>query len=322
MFGLGGSGRTKRNPNSTRRNEMEKKISWLEENLGIKPGSVIAGVLVLFAVLMLVFGIRNVDQGETCAITTFGKISGIANTGFNIRLPIVQTYHCFSQRDLVYETGEQPEKSNADFTDVTVDANTSDGQQVQVRFSESFHTERQDVMDVYSNVATDDREVVERVVKFYSRSVVRLTMQEYPSDILYSGNLAKVQDEIFKKLDPLFTAKKIKLTAFVLRKLDFDPDYVAANEKKQIAKEGITTAEYEAKAAVYTAQKTAELARGESQAMIEKAKGEAEAITIKGTALRNFPEMLKLNFIEVLKLSKFMFLPSDGITPFLPLPTE
>ena len=301
---------------------MSKDISWLEENLGIKPGWAVAGVLALIVILVLLFGIRNVDQGETCAITTFGKITGIANTGFNLRLPIVQSYHCFSQRDLIYETGEDPDKSNADYTDITVDANTSDGQQIDVRFSISFHTEPQNVVDVYSNVATDDREVVERVVKFYSRSVVRLTMQEYAADVLYSGNLLQVQNEIFKKLDLLFAAKKIKLTAFVLRKLDFDPDYVIANERKQIAKEGITTAEYEAKAAVYQAQKIAELARGESQAMIEKAKGEAEAITIKGTALRNFPEMLKLNFIEVLKLSKFMFLPSSGIIPFLPLPTD
>ena len=61
----------------------------------------------------------------------------------------------------------------------------------------------------------------------------------------------------------------------VLRKIDFDTDYVTAIELQQIAQIGIETAEFEAQAAVFEADRIGELARGEADATIERAKGES-----------------------------------------------
>lgn len=292
------------------------------------------GVFVVLVIILGFMTIRNIEQGEVCVVTAFGKVNRMASPGFNLKMPFfVERFNCFSTRLLVYETGDEPGQSQADYTDIVVEANTADGQVIQVRYSVSFHVEPNAAMTVYTKVGRNDDDVVERVVKFHSRSKVRLTLQEYKADVLYSGNIVTVQTEIEDQLDVLFAANNVSLDAFVLRKISFDPDYVAAIEQQQIAKENIETAQYQSQAAVYEAQKNIEIAKGQAQANIELAKGEAEAVKIqaaadaealslKGVALRNFPEMLKLEMIQALKYAKFMFFPSDSITPFLPLPTD
>lgn len=288
-------------------------------------------ILLCVVVVGFLSGIRLVDQGEVCAVATWGKITHTASPGFTWRWPLVQFYHCYSTRAVVYETSDNVEESDADYKDFVVEANTTDGQQIGVKFSISIHINEDDSTWVYTNVGKDMPEVIERVVKFYSRSVVRLTMQEYQADQLYTGDVFEVQSEIEQQLNDLFEENHVVLNAFVLRKIDFDPDYVQTIEAQQIAKEKIETAQYDAKAAIFTAQQTVELSKGTAGAVVEKAKGdaqaviinaeaEAKAIALRGQALEKYPQILQLNFIEMLQYAQFMFFPSDTITPFFPLP--
>ena len=268
-------------------------------------GSLVTGGIIALVLIVAAFAIlRTVDQGEICVVTAFGKVTRIASPGLNGRWPLVERFNCFSSRAAVYETSDAPGESQADYTDVTVNANTSDGQVIDVRYSVSFHIEPEQAMTVYTQVAKNNKEVVERVVKFYSRSHVRLILQENQADYLYSGSIIEVQSEVEAKLKDLFAENYVTLDSFVIRKISFDPDYVAAIEQQQIAKENIETAQYNSQAAVYSAQQTAELAKGQAQANIEIAKGDAESIRIKaiaeaealatkGQALRSLPEMLK-----------------------------
>ena len=288
-------------------------------------------VLLCVAVVVFLSGIRIVDQGEVCAVTTWGKITHTVSPGFTWRWPLVQFYRCYSTRAVIYETSDNVEESQADYKDYVVEANTTDGQQIGVKYSISVHIKEGDATYVYTNVGKDMSEVIERVVKFYSRSVVRLTMQEYQADQLYTGDVFEVQSGIEQKLSELFTENHVVLNAFVLRKIDFDADYVQTIEAQQIAKEKIETAQYDAQAAVFSAQQTIELAtgtagakgeqaKGDAQAAIINAEAEAKAIALRGQALEQFPQVLQLNFIEMLKFANFMFFPSDTITPFFPLP--
>jgi regulator of protease activity HflC (stomatin/prohibitin superfamily) len=179
---------------------------------------------------------------------------------------------------------------------------------------------RESVRQMYREVSRDMEDVNERVVRFHSRSVVRLSMQEYSAQKIYSQSIFDVEETIESRLRPLFAEKGVELESFALRKIDFDKDYVDAVEKKQIAQERIKTAEYEAESAVNEAKRQAELAKGEAQAQVERARGEAEAIGLRGEALRGNPDVLRLNFVERLSNVQWGILPAEAVTPFLPLP--
>jgi len=286
-------------------------------------GCVVALVLigVVFAVVILMSGVVVIDAGEVAAVTTTGKVTGTVGEGMYVRIPFVQKYHVFSSRAVVYETSERPETSQADFPDYEVDAQTQDGQQISVRFSVRYYVTLSDVERVYREVGQDMRDVNERAVKFHSRSLVRLEMQRYPASELYSGDLMNVVTRIEQELRPLLAAKGVTLDSFVIRKIAFAQDYITAVEQKQIAYEGITTAKYQSEQAKYKAAEEVERAKGKAAADIEIAKGEAEALRLNGKALREYPEMLQLEFIQQLKNTSWGFLPAEGFTPLLPLPT-
>lgn len=284
---------------------------------GAAIGSVVIAVLTGFVLLR---AFTTVDAGEACATTRFGAVTGAVGPGLHVKWPVAQQYHCFSTRAAVYETNDDPRASNADYPDTAVTAQTSDGQQIVVKYSIRFHVPENRAAEVYREVARGMRDVTERVVKFHSRSVVRLSMQEYSAQKIYSQSIFDVEQTIEQRLAPLFREKGVELESFSLRKIDFDKDYVDAVERKQIAQERIKTAEYDSDAAVNEARKQIELAKGEAQASVERARGEADAIRLRGEALRGNPDVLRLNFVEQLKNVQWGILPADAVTPFLPLP--
>lgn len=286
--------------------------------------------IVVLAIVILPFSIRTVDAGESCAITTFGELRGLASSGLHFRAPFITKFHCYSLRGVVYEASANPDTSEADYTDFTVEAQTSDGQQIDVTYSVRFFIAPENVQKVYSGVGQNIAQVAERVVKFHSRSVVRLTMQEYPASDLYTGSITGVQTEISGELTSLFAASGVSLDSFVLRKIDFDPDFVQAIEAQQIARENIETAQFQAQSAEFEANRIAVLARGEADAAIERARGDAQrqrlladaeaySITVRGAALADNPKLIQWEFVRNLATAKWMILPDTGITPLIPV---
>jgi regulator of protease activity HflC (stomatin/prohibitin superfamily) len=291
----------------------------------------LAVIAVVLAVILVPFSLITVDASETCAITTWGRLVGQASSGLHWRTPLVTHFRCYTQRGVVYEASANPDTSEADYTDFTVEAQTSDGQQIDVTYSVRFYIAPENVQSVYANVGENMHLIAERVVKFHSRSIVRLTMQEYAASTLYTGSITGVQSEIETELTTLFAASGVTLDSFVLRKIDFDPDFIQAIEAQQIARENIETANFQAQSAEFEADRIGVLARGEADAAIERARGEAQrqrlladaeaySITVRGEALKNNPALVQWEFVRNLATAKWMILPDTGITPLLPVP--
>lgn len=292
----------------------------------------IAITLVVVALLSLIVaatGLSKVDQSEVCVLTTGGKVTGTAEAGWLWRIPGYHGKQCYSLQGVIYETSDNPETSRADFRDFAINAQTSDGQQITVKFSVRYRLSAETIEDVYRSVGKDMSTITERVVKFHSRSVVRLQLQTYTAEYLYGGDLFGVEQTIFGLLEPLFASSNVTIEAFTLRKIDFDPDYVAAIEQQQIAQERIETKEYDSQAAVNTAAETEALAKGEAAADIARASGRAESMRIEasaqaeanatiGASLRDNPEVLQWAFIQEQDIN-WAFLPTEGLNTFLPL---
>jgi regulator of protease activity HflC (stomatin/prohibitin superfamily) len=259
-------------------------------------GLVVAAIIILMAAMMGSF--TQVEAGSVAVVKQFGRVVGVFQPGLNWKLPFVQETVRYRTQEILYETSEDPTKSNADYRDVEVDTATSDGQQILARFTVRFRIDGSKAADIVNNLGTE-QEVVEKVVKANSRVHVRNILKQFPASDLYSGNVERAQQEITRRLADDFRREGLELIFFGLRSIQFTEAYRNAVEQKQIEKENIATkenlakqAEFEKQRIITQAQAEAErqklerigVAQGESESIRLRAQADAEAIQVKAEA--------------------------------------
>jgi regulator of protease activity HflC (stomatin/prohibitin superfamily) len=239
----------------------------------------------------------------------------------------------------VYMTEEQPgdaDRRTGTYQDYPTDTTTADGQQITVKYSVRFRIDPAKITQIANGIGNEEQ-VVEKVVKFHTRILARNIPKEYEALDLYTGNIQQVQVEFENQLRPLLDGKGVILEAFGLRQIDFRDDYVQAIEQKQIEAENVTTERNRAEQAKWRAQSAIEEAKGEAQATIENALGdaekikllaeaEAESIKLKGESLKQYPEVIQLEFVVSLSNPNgkvnWGIMPQESVMPFLNVTPE
>jgi len=248
-------------------------------------GLVVALVILVGSAAMNSF--TQVEAGSVAVVKQFGRVVGVFQPGLNWKLPFIQQTIIYRTQEIVYETSENPQLSNAEYRDVQVDTATSDGQQILARYTVRFRIDGNKAAEIVKNLGTES-EVVEKVVKANSRVRVRNVLKRFPASDLYSGNVEVAQEAIAEKLREDFGKEGLDLAFFGLRSIQFTEDYRNAVEQKQIEKENIATKENLAKQAEFEKQRTITQAQAEAERQklerIGIAEGEAEAIRVKAKA--------------------------------------
>jgi len=271
---------------------------------------VIIGVCILVVVLILVFNSFVIVQaGNVKVLTQFGKTTGVTfYPGLHIKIPFIQNTVNYSTRQVTYETSDFPETSQANYPDYSVDTTSSDGQQIQLKYTIRFYIDGKKAEWIYNNIGTMDN-IVEKVVKTEARSLSRNIPKKYTAAQLYSEQVFDVQEEIGETLRPIFEEKGIILDDFLLRKIEFTEEYFNILEEKQIAEEKIVVE-----------QNILEQEKIKKEQAIVRAEAEARQIEIKGEALKTYPQIIQLEFIQKLSPNiSWGILPEQGIVPFIDL---
>lgn len=270
---------------------------------------IIIGVVIFVVALILVLNTFVVVQaGNVQVLTQFGRTTGkVFYPGLNIKIPFIQNTINYSTRQVTYETSDFPADSRADYTDFSVDTTSSDGQQVQLKYTIRFSIDRNQAEWVLNNIGTMD-ELVEKVVKTEARSLARNIPKKYTAFQLYSEQVFVVQSELEDTLRPRFESNGIILDEFLLRKIDFTEEYFSVLEEKQIAEERIVVE-----------RNILEQEKIKKQQTIIIAEGEAEQIKIRGESLRLYPEIIQLEFVQKLSPNISWGILPDGIVPLLDL---
>jgi regulator of protease activity HflC (stomatin/prohibitin superfamily) len=250
----------------------------------------IAGLVVaasIFVVAALMGSFTQVEAGSVAVVKQFGRVVGVFQPGLNWKLPFIQETIRYRTQEILYETSEDPTKSNADYRDLEVDTATSDGQQILARYTVRFRIDGSKAADIVNNLGTEE-EVVEKVVKANSRVHARNILKQFPASDLYSGNVERAQSEISQRLADDFSKEGLELIFFGLRSIQFTEAYRNAVEQKQIEKENIATKENLAKQAEFEKDRTVTQAQAEAERQklerIGVAQGEAESIRLKAQA--------------------------------------
>ena len=280
-------------------------------------GRLIAVVIVLLAALIVVSASAIVvEVGTVGVVKRLGRVTGaVLDPGLHFLIPFTDSVIVYNTKDIVYETGpaEKQGSSRADYLDFPVDSTTQDGQQVVISYSIRFHILREETVRVAQELG-DEAAVVEKVIKFHSRVIARQVPRNYSASALYTGDVAKVQQDIEDQLRPVFDAKGLFLDAFGIREITFSPEYISAIEQKQIEREKVITEQHRAEQATFR-----------KQATITEAEGEAEAIRLRGEALSENPDIVQLEFVNAIRdpnsSVRLIVVPSNSVLPILNLDT-
>ncbi|MFZ3085919.1 MAG: prohibitin family protein [Candidatus Hydromicrobium sp.] len=271
---------------------------------------IIIGVAALALFLILIFNTLVIVQaGNVRVLTQFGRTVGVTfQPGLHIKIPFVQNTVNYSTRQVTYETSDEAEISKANYTDYTVDTTSADGQQIKVKFTIRFAIDGKQAEWILNNIGTMN-DLVEKVVKAESRSFARNIPKKYTAEQLYSEQVFALQEELDNTLRPIFDRNGIILDEFLLRKIDFTEEYFNVLEDKQIAEERIVVE-----------QNILEQEKIKKEQVIIQAEAEARQIEIKGEALKQYPQIIQLEFIQKLSPNiTWGILPGEGIVPFLDL---
>ncbi len=272
------------------------------------PKIIIGVIIFVVALIILINAVVIVQAGNVQVLTQFGRTVGVTfRPGAHFKIPFIQNTVNYSTRQVTYETSDQPEASRASYTDYSVDTTSSDGQQVQLKYTIRFSIDSSQAEWVLNNIGTMD-ELVEKVVKAEARSLARNIPKKYTAFQLYSEQVFVVQDELQNKLEPIFKSNGIILDEFLLRKIDFTEEYFNVLEEKQIAEERI---ELE--------RNVLEQEKIKKEQVIIQSEAEAEQITIKGESLREYPEIIQLEFIQKLSPNISWGILPEGIVPLVDL---
>jgi len=274
-----------------------------------------------------------VDYGTVALVVRFGGLTGdVFGPGLHWRTPFIDKLVIIPTIVQSYETSDQPDVSGADYRDYPVTAQTVDGQQIQIKYTVLFHIPPDRAVDTVQNVGLL-QQVVENVVKAHSRNLTRLWAQKYTAENLYSGEgIFRYEEEVQEALEGNVETSGVILKDFLVRKIDFDEEYIRAIEQQQIAQEAIETAKYQADAAEHEKQRQIRLSEAEAertkllaQAEAERqrllADAEAYSIQKRGEALEEFPKVVQWEFVRNLQNVQWGIMPGDGITPLLPMPS-
>lgn len=251
-----------------------------KDQWGLNRPSVIGCFLAALVLLVLASATVQIEAGHVGVVKNFGAVTGTKfNPGLHVKIPIVQTVEVYRTQQVIYETSDNPESSQATFTDFSVDTMTEDGQRIKVRFTAVLHIDPAMADWVAQNIGTE-ADVIEKVVKANARSEARNVPKSFKASDLYGENVYVCQKAIFDKLAPIFAANGVILDEFLLRDIGFDENLAQALEAKQIALEQQVTAARMVDVKTAEADQLIASAKGTAQAEIEKARGQAEAIRV------------------------------------------
>ena len=293
---------------------------------------VVAAVVVAIVLTTVSAGLVFVQPEERGVV-----ISAVAPKGYRevALLPGLHWVIPFAENVVLYPISRQTYTMSIAPTegqiigDDSVEARTSDGQQVRIDASVIYAIELDQVVQLHiewQNRYSDD------LVRPVSRGIIRDAASQYGVEELVTSKRVALIEYIDTQLRSKLAENGIQLVEFVLRNIAFTDEYSASVEQKQIAEQlaqqaalTVEQKRQEAEQARQEAKGKADAqvlaAKGRAESRVIEAKAEAEALGLIAAALRDNPEVLTFEYIQKLAPGiQVMLVPSNA--PYLlPLPS-
>lgn len=241
--------------------------------LGVIRIGIMIDCAAIFAISMLISGIKIMDQTEVGIVKTFGKVDHTISGGLNFVNPISDTVEVMDLRVHVRE---------AAFASYTKDA-----QPLTAAIEYQYEPIAAQAMQIVSQYGS--YEILETKLQAAVEERAKIVFARYGAMTLLENRAtlsAQVQEEV-KELEELFP---VNFTQVVVKDIDFSDAFEQAVEAKMQAEQNALRAENEKQEAITRAEQEREVARVEAEAAVLAAEGEARALEITREALENMPD--------------------------------
>ena len=236
-------------------NTEDKYEKSLRKKLGTARVCIIGACIAIFAIAMLVSGIKIIDQTEIGVVKTFGRVDHTISGGLNFVNPITDTVEVMDLRVHVSES------SFASYT--------KDAQPVTASVEYQYELLPGNAMAVATQYGS--YEILETKLGAAAEERAKIVFSRYGAMTLLetrSTLSAQVWEE-FRELEDLFP---IHFTSVVIKDIDFSDAFEAAVEAKMEAEQNALRAENEKQEAITRAEQAKEVARIQAEAAVEAAK--------------------------------------------------
>lgn len=196
-------------------------------------------------------------------------------SGISVVTPAITTvtlYNVGQQEYTMSATNDEGSRSGDD----AVDAQTRDGQQVDVDVTVFYNINPEDasLRNFHQRWLGQDYTAY---IRSQTRTALRNVIGRFTAQALYGEERGEIQQQVFDELSEDLGREGLQLNTVDLRGLTFSETFIEAVEDVQAAEQNVAQAEAEANAVIARAE-------GERQAAIARAQGEAEAIRIRAQA--------------------------------------
>ncbi len=247
----------------------------------------------------------------------------------------VQTYPIFQQTYTMSIANLEGDIQGDD----SIQARTSDGQEVKVDASVIYSINPTEVIKVH--IAWQNR-YPEGLVRPLSRGVIRDAISQFGVQEVYSTRRGEVADLISTEMERQMLENGLLMSNFILRNITFSPEYAASVEQKQIAEQQAQQAFYVVEQRKQEAEQARQVAEGQADAVVIKAQGDADAVVIRAegqaearlieanaeaqalqriaTSVANNPDLLYYLYIQGINPNVQVMLLPENVPYLLPLP--
>lgn len=277
----------------------------------LKTGAILSRLKLIIGVILAISLVRAtiifVPPGHVGVVYDRGR--GVLPTslreGLNFAIPLWQSVYLFDVRLQEY-TMTAAADEGALRKDDSLDAPTSDGQQVKVDATVLFRVDASRASEIMRTIGMD---YVDKIIRPFSRSQIRMVISRYSAPSIYSEKRQEAETVMTTELAELLEPKYLVVDKVLLRAVYFSPEYSKAIEQKVIAEQRVKQAEFEVKEATQRAQ-----------AKIAEAKGLAEAQALQKATLTQ--EFLQLEAIKKWNGILPQVVGGAGSAPFINIPLK
>lgn len=256
--------------------------------------AITVGAIAVWVVMTFFLSVHTVGQREVGIIYNFsGTIAGKKDPGVVMTAP---WQHIETENVAL-------EKETFDFG-ADNSAVSKDQQPITAQLVVNIQVHPQDVVALYKSVGPNWRSILldGRVPQDFKETTAKFTS---PQITLERPQLRiETLQRLRRELCPTDGEFCVHVEDVFVQNVGYSREYTKAIEAKQV----------QVQAALRAQAKVAE-AEAEARQTVAKAEGEAKAIALKGKALRNNPEVLKLNAIEKLNPNAQVIFCSAGDCP-------
>jgi regulator of protease activity HflC (stomatin/prohibitin superfamily) len=252
----------------------------------LKITAAFAVVLMLFAVVL--DGFTIIEPGERGVVVRLGEVTGESfDEGLHLKFPLA---------DRIDEMSVQIKK----FSAPDMQASSKDLQTVRTSCAVNYRLNPDSVTQVRQQIGVQQRTHELTVLQPQLQESIKAVTAKYNAQDLIAKRKTvslEMRATFQKKLDNLVDGAFI-VDEFSITDFTFSKTFTRAIEAKVEANERAMQAENEVRQAKAEAEKKVETARGHAESVRIEAQAEADAIRLRAQALREFPEVLKLDTIQ------------------------